>query len=132
MDKPGCTLENVGVSYSSYEAEMKEFVENSEFCPNLLKKEFAESQKVVNESRKETSVEGDTFDELYLEVDRAAENAPKDDWIECFSLGFTDNPNDDEENHIAGEDGASNYDEIDLGEIHKKSNLILGKMRFYD
>ena len=119
MDKPGCTLENVGVSYSSYEAEMKEFVENSEFCPNLLKKEFAESQKVVNESRKETSVEGDTFDELYLEVDRAAENAPKDDWMEVFSLGFTDNLNKENEDHIASDDDASDYD-VDLGEIHKE------------
>ena len=119
MDKPGCILENEGESYSSFEAELKDFVENSEFCPNLLKNEFAESQKVVNESKKEKSVEGDAFDELYLEVDQAAENAPKKDWMEYFSLGFTDNLNDDGENYIATDDKVSDYD-IDLDEIHKK------------
>ena len=29
MDKPGCTLENVGKSFSSYEEELRDFVENS-------------------------------------------------------------------------------------------------------
>ena len=77
MDKPGCTLENVGISFSSYEEELRDFVENSEFCPDLLKEEFAESQKTVNERKKEMSFEGDAFDELYLEEDKAAENAPK-------------------------------------------------------
>ena len=95
MDKPGCTIENVGKSFSSFEAELKGFVDNSEFCPNLLKKEFAESKKIVNENKKETYSEGDAFDELYMEVDKAAENAPKDDWMEVYSLGFTDNLNDD-------------------------------------
>ena len=119
MDKPGCTLENVGELFSSFEEELKDFVENSEFCPNLLKKEFYESQKVVDESKKEKYVEGDAFDELYLEVDKAAENAPKDDWMEVFSLGFTDNLNKENEDHIASDDDASDYD-VDLGEIHKE------------
>ena len=118
MDKPGCTLENVGKSFSSCEEELRDFVENHEFCPEVVKNDFRKSQKVVDEA-KETSAAGDAFDELYLEEDKAAENAPKEDWMECFSLGFTDNKNNENEDHIASDDDASNYD-IDLGEIPKK------------
>ena len=117
MDKPGCTLENVGKEYSSCEAELKDFVENSEFCPGEVKIQFNQSQRVVSESTKETHFEGDAFDELYLEADKSSENAPKEDWMECFSLGFTDN--DEEEHLVANDDEASNYDDILLGDSHK-------------
>ena len=40
QDKPGCTLDTVGKAFSSCEEELKDFVENSEFCPNLVKVEF--------------------------------------------------------------------------------------------
>ena len=40
--------------------------------------------------------------------------------MECYSLGFTDNLN-NEEDHIASDDEASNYD-VDLSEMHK--NMI--------
>ena len=68
QDKPGCYFDNVGKEFSSCEAELKDFVANSAFCPELLKEEFEQSQNVVNESNNEKSVEGDAFDELFNEV----------------------------------------------------------------
>ena len=78
MDKPGCYFQTVGKSFSSCEAELKDFVENSELCPDLLKKEFTESQKVVSDSTTKKSVQGDAFDELYLWLDRDPEYTPKE------------------------------------------------------
>merc|ERR1712131_212266 len=34
MEKPGCYLSNIGTEFDSCEAELKDFVENSEFCSN--------------------------------------------------------------------------------------------------
>ena len=119
MEKPGCTLDNVGKSYTSCEEELRHFVENYEFCPSALKEDFIRSQNIVNENNKDMYAEGDAFDELYVEVDKAAENATKDDWMECLSLGFTGNLNDDEDFHISRDDMPANYDEINLGETHK-------------
>ena len=45
QDKPGCTLDIVRKAFRSCEEELKDFVENSEFWPNLVKVEFDESQK---------------------------------------------------------------------------------------
>ena len=50
QDKPGCTLDNVGKididgnKFENCEAELSHFVENSEYCPYLVKEEFRESQ----------------------------------------------------------------------------------------
>ena len=33
-DKPGCTFDNVGKNFNSCEEELRDFVENSEYCPN--------------------------------------------------------------------------------------------------
>ena len=50
-DKPGCTLENVGKDpFGSCEEELRDFVKNSEFCPELVKKDFYDSQVVVGPS----------------------------------------------------------------------------------
>ena len=43
-DKPGCYITNVGKEYQSFEAEFRDFVFNSEFCPPLAKKDFEDSQ----------------------------------------------------------------------------------------
>ena len=107
-DKPGCTLDNVGKGFASCEAELKDFVENSEFCPVLVKEDFEQSQIVVNEKINNESVDGDAFDELYNEVNPVPENAPNEDWMDCFSFGFDGelNPN----NHAASDDDDSDYD----------------------
>ena len=109
QDKPGCYFDNVGKEFSSCEAELKHFVENSAFCPELLKEEFEQSQIVLNESNNEKSVEGDAFDELFNEVNAVPENASKDDWMECFSLGFDGEF--DLHKQAASDDEGSDYDE---------------------
>ena len=86
MDKPGCTLDNVGTEFPSCEAELRDFVENSDLCPDRVKKEFKESQIILKDLNKENPIEGDAFDELYIDVNPIAENAPKDEWMDCYSF----------------------------------------------
>ena len=88
MDKPGCTLDNVGKEFDSCEAELFDFVMFSEYCPQLLKDEFLKSQKITSETTKEKSIEGDAFDELYIDINPVDENAPKDDWMDLYSFGL--------------------------------------------
>ena len=64
MDKPGCTLENVGKTpFGSCEEELKDFVENSKFCPGLVKKDFEDSQNVVEEDSNKKQYEGDAAED---------------------------------------------------------------------
>ena len=134
MDKPGCYIQSVGNSFSSHEEELKDFVENSPFCPNALKTDFQQSQKIVSESKKEKCAEGDAFDELYSENDGQAVNAQKDDWMECFSLGHGDDQNkaqedyaenDDEEYDMLLENEELNYDwQLDRKELEMTPSKI--------
>ena len=43
-EKPGCYITNVGKEFQSFEEELKNFVISSEFCPQLIKQEYEESQ----------------------------------------------------------------------------------------
>ena len=43
-EKPGCYITNVGNDFESFEEELKHFVQHSEFCPQLIKQEYEESQ----------------------------------------------------------------------------------------
>ena len=54
MEKPGCYLSNVGTEFESCEAELKDFVENSEFCPNVIKENFKESQQEKGKKKENT------------------------------------------------------------------------------
>jgi len=46
QDKPGCYLDNVGVNFNgSCEEELRDFVNNSPFCPQLVKEEFEKKPK---------------------------------------------------------------------------------------
>ena len=54
FEKPGCYLSNVGQGFDSYESELKDFVENSEFCPTMVKEDFKESQKEHKKKDKST------------------------------------------------------------------------------
>ena len=77
QDKPGCTFENVGKNFESCEEEFRDFVENSPYCPELLKQEFADSQKLGGSNEnKDVWVEGDP---LYVEPEGEPERAPRDD-----------------------------------------------------
>ena len=118
MDKPGCYMDNVGKSFDSCEAELKDFVENSPFCPQLLKTEFQESQRVVSEGEKEKPVQGDAFDELYTELDAPPVNAPQEEWMECFSLGLGPNQNDSNDEYTAASDDEDNNYDIRLDKVH--------------
>merc|ERR1712122_141782 len=73
QDKPGCYLDNVGTQFESCEAELKDFVENSEFCPNLVKMEFRKSlieKKIPEKKKDDDDAAKDAFnlDELYAET----------------------------------------------------------------
>ena len=43
-EKPGCYITNVGKEFQSFEEELRQFVVNSEFCRDLIKEDFEESQ----------------------------------------------------------------------------------------
>jgi hypothetical protein len=109
QDKPGCYLENVGKELESCEAELKNFVENSPYCPQLLKDDFAESQITTKKRPEtETTVGGNALDELYIEPETNPENVQRDEWMECFAhnneIGIT--------GAVAEGDEGSDYDEV--------------------
>ena len=95
QDKPGCTLDNVGKNFNSCEEELRDFVENSEYCPNLVKEEFKESQKVSDESNQEEDpfIAGDA---LYVEPEGQPERAAKDEYMHLYDLGHEEDPELDE------------------------------------
>ena len=86
QDKPGCTLDNVGQAFSSCEEELKDFVETSEFCPNLVKEEFIESQRISADPNQaeDPFIVGDA---LYVEPEGKPERAPKDEVMHLYDLG---------------------------------------------
>ena len=91
QDKPGCTLDNVGKNFNSCEEELRDFVENSEYCPNLVKEEFKESQKISEESNQEEDpfIAGDA---LYVEPEGQPERAAKDEYMHLYDLGHEEDP----------------------------------------
>ena len=95
QDKPGCTLDNVGKNFDSCEEELKDFVENSQFCPNLVKEEFHESQRIGDDFNQEQDpfIAGDA---LYVEPEERPERAPKDEYMHLYDLGHEGNPEADE------------------------------------
>ena len=94
----------VGTLFDTCEEELKDFVDNSPFCPNLLKAEFEQSQKEVSDKKKEKTAEGDAFDELYAELDVPPVNAPQEEWMDCFSFGVGNENNRDEVYNALNED----------------------------
>ena len=98
-------MQNVGTLFDTCEEELKDFVDNSPFCPNLLKAEFELSQKEVCVKKKEKTAEGDAFDELYAELDVPPVNAPQEEWMDCFSFGVGHENNKDEVYNALNEDG---------------------------
>lgn len=101
MDKPGAYLDNVGNGFESCSEELKDFVENSPFCPQLVKDEFKESQIDVKEPEADNDkdpeskdgktvkpkkvVQGNALDELYIDKPDNVPNAPREDWMEMFA-----------------------------------------------
>ena len=78
-EKPGCYPSNVGQSSPdgivTYEAEFKEFINNSPYCPELIKYEYKKSvEKAKNLKQKSKDLEKNTEaiddisddDELYI------------------------------------------------------------------
>ena len=125
MDKPGCMLENVGKNFASCEEELRDFVENYECCPILLKDEFKESQRKVGPNDKETPIAGDAFDELLPDNDADPEYGAKEDWMQCHDLGFEgiiEPPDDDDQNENLNDFEVTNDDnnwESDLTEVKR-------------
>ena len=94
QDKPGCTFDNVGKNFQSCEEELRDFVENSPFCPNLVKEEFEESQKAGIDIQQDQ----DPFvfgDSLYIAPEGNAERAPKDDYMHLHELADDEDNEDD-------------------------------------
>ena len=91
QDKPGCYLDNVGKNFESCKEELRDFVENYPFCPELIKDEFSESQIAV-----ETKDEKDPFidgDDLYVRPEKLPDNAPRDDLMHVYAGYFEEMSN---------------------------------------
>ena len=96
QDKPGCTFDNVGKNFKNCEEELRDFVENSSFCPNLVKEEFKESQLGGDNPNQNP----DPFiggDDLYMDEEEGPERAPKDDYMHVYALGDEEDPTNDED-----------------------------------
>ena len=96
QDKPGCYLDNVGKNFESCEEELKDFVENSPFCPQLVKDEFKESQ-----SKHEITDDPDPFttgDDLYLQAEKIPDNMPRDETMQVYAGDFEEIHNVDPNN----------------------------------
>ena len=113
QDKPGCYLDSVGKGqFKSCEDELRDFVENSEFCPQTVKDDFKESQKDINpknDSEKTYAAE-DVPEELYVENNCEPANAEPEPWFDLHNL-FGDKPQNDknlDENEVDIDD--ENYD----------------------
>ncbi|KAG0729382.1 hypothetical protein GWK47_030434 [Chionoecetes opilio] len=83
MDKPGCTLDNVGKEFGSCEAELKEFVKNP-LCPEIIQEEFKQSQIPIQNVP--SAPEHNPLDELHVEEEEP-ENTELDEWMECINIG---------------------------------------------
>ena len=90
QDKPGCYLDNVGTGqFKSCQEELKDFVENSEFCPQLVKDDFKESQKDIksNDQSSPNTFAGENVpEELYIENDCDPVNAQPEAWFDLHNL----------------------------------------------
>ena len=115
-DKPGCTIDNVGKNFSSCEEELRDFVENSEYCPNLVKEDFKESQIESDESNQAIGQEEDPLivgDALYVEPEGEPERAPKDDYMHLYDLGHElDDPESEEVQHEYDNQDPNYYDDL--------------------
>ena len=119
QDKPGCYFSNVGKNFESCEAELRDFVENSEFCPKLVKEDFKKSQLLPEKTRGKSDETGktddDPLDELLVE---AGDIVPKE-----LENEIADIFNNTVRKLVTGDDpileNGSDYgdDEIPLGEV---------------
>ena len=106
QDKPGCTFDNVGKEFESCEEELRDFVENSPLCPNLVKEEFKESQRGgENPEQNQDPFIGGDF--LYMDDEEDPERAPRDDVMELYAL------NDDDQAPEGAEELLGQNDEVD-------------------
>ena len=82
--------DNVRKNFTSCEEEIRDFVDNSEYCPNFIKEEFKESRKVSNESNQEEDpfIAGDAF---YVEPEGQPKRAAKDEYMHLNDLGYEKN-----------------------------------------
>ena len=79
FEKPGCYLSNVGEGFDSFHDELKDFVENSEFCSDVIKEEFKDTQKSAKEKRKEKENRLD----MQQEINRVNNDCDSDDDTDC-------------------------------------------------
>ena len=94
FEKPGCYLSNVGEGFDSFHDELKDFVENSEFCSDVIKDEFKDTQKSAKEKRKDKENRLD----MQQEINRLNNDCNSDDDTDCSReyLGDFDEMKDDE------------------------------------
>ena len=98
QDKPGCYLDNVGKNFEgSCEAELKDFVENSPFIPELIKEEFTKSQagNEVGEFLDEDLGEDPIIagDDLYIQPENVPINVPRDETMQVYAGEFAETTN---------------------------------------
>ena len=109
QDKPGCYFSNVGKNFESCAAELKDFVENSEFCPDLVKQEYYESLSAKREGRKKKDSEMDGIEDLHQDdMDNEADKE-FDHFLDIYNE-FAKNPvNEEEVNYDDDCDQGSDY-----------------------
>ena len=97
QDKPGCYLDNAGINFEgSCEAELNDFVENSPFCPELIKEELMKSQAASIFNEVSEKLDEDPFiagDDLYLRPEKVPVNIPRDETMQVYAGEFGETTN---------------------------------------
>ena len=113
-EKPGFYITKEESDFESYEEELKDFVLNSEHCPQLVKQDFYESQMEDN-TDKHTNEEAEDDDPLMLSP---LQNSDDEDIIPTQFL--INQPNDDYEQEYESKD--DQIDEYDSEEF--RANVL--------
>ena len=130
-EKPGCYPCNVGVGFENFKEELMDFVNNSPFCPQLIKEEF---ERNLNTDKKkdgggpeEEVADGDDFDDYEQLFERGNTpgmegNASQDSIMAIHGLGEADLAKNMQDKAGADDGEGSDYDAEEF--IHLLRNMI--------
>lgn len=105
-EKPGFYISNDGTNFESYEEELKDFVINSVYCPNLVKHDFEVSQ-LEDDAEKPTDDVSEEEDQLMVSP---LQNSDDDDIIPTqFQINQLHEDHEHEQEHEIDDD-TTDYD----------------------
>ena len=117
FEKPGCYLSNVGEGFDSFHDELKDFVQNSEFCSDVIREEFEKAQKTNREKRNKR---GEGLD-MREAINRVNNDCHSEDDTDCSReyLGDFDEMNDEEFARI--------FVDEDCEDLHIEEQVVQGE-----